>query len=228
MNKQWSSKDLFKIKFYRWAHSDFQREVENGYPLIRQVLSLHMEHFLQLAESLSISDQRMLASGLTKRFHEVAVEKCQDGIQPRERELVQVLLESDFHLRDRQKKWHRGEMRSLLAPVLDHVYGVKNCEWGMGECDFQVQVGNWRVRTFLDTQSFGTKFSYFHTLHYLGEEMEPMTSVLNWLGICGGGSSWDAAETPAQVIPGFTAASKKLLEALRALDPDSNEETAGG
>jgi hypothetical protein len=212
--------DLFKVKFYRWAHTQFEREVQSGYPLIRQVLSIHVDSFLRLAKGVSVPEQLVLASGLTKRFHLDAVQQLGDLIQPQEQELVHALLNSDFRIRERPKTWSRAEMRNLLGTVARQVYGVENCEWGRGECDFTIHIGDWQVRTFLDTHTFAAKFTYSHALSYAGQEMEPMTSVLNWFGICGGGSSWDAAETPSQVIPGFMAASKLLLDALPLLSPD--------
>jgi hypothetical protein len=220
MTDQGNRKAVFGIKFYQWAHARFQGEVQDGYPLIRQVLSMHVERFLRLADGLSISDQRTLASGLTKRFHQVAVQQVGESMQPAEQKLVEAFLNSDFRIRERPKKWSRGEMRQLLGGAVQQLYGVANCDWGMGECDFKIQIGKWHVRTFLDTHTFTAKFTYSHMLSYAQEEMEPMTSVLNWFGICGGGSSWDAAETPSEVIPGFAASSQVLLDALPVLSPD--------
>lgn len=220
MNSNRSRLEEFKIRFYLWAKDTFQQEVRAGYPLISQVLSVHAERFLRFTRSLSLADQELLASGLTKRFHRLALEKCEETISHREQELTANLLNADFAYDEVSKGWRRSDMRKALDPVVHGVFGVERCGWGMGECDFLINVGNWQVRTFLDTQTFTAKFTYFHQLIYLGEEMEPATSILTWYGICGGGTSWDMAKSPAAVVPGFTAASKKLLDALSQLSPD--------
>jgi len=67
------AKRQFDIRYYLWATSEFQREIEESFPVLRSFKAGSAWKTYQFMLQLSKDDQLILARSLLKRFHPNAV-----------------------------------------------------------------------------------------------------------------------------------------------------------
>jgi len=84
--------DEFVTRYYRWALEDCQREVNEGFPLLRAIKSRFILRVLAVMEPLQKEQRIRLSIALVKRFHERAVEVTGEYLTAEEEELCKSYL----------------------------------------------------------------------------------------------------------------------------------------
>jgi hypothetical protein len=200
--------DEFVVKLYRWACADFQREMEEGFPLIKGIESPTTYCLLTLMDSLSKDKRLIFASGLLKRFHIRAVQLLGDTISAEQHGLFER-LSSSFAVTNPllRQRWDTApklgptlepkQRRKIIDRVRDELH-EPYCVWPKSGpwvgTSFEVEKGGFRILTRFWP---GTRvsFSYDHAIldKAKGYYWEPDTtfycdklSIHSWLGI-----SWE-------------------------------------
>jgi hypothetical protein len=200
--------DEFVLKLYRWACADFQRELDEGFPLLRGIENPTTYCLLTLMESLPKDKRLLLVSGLLKRFHVRAAQLLGETISAEENEFFERLSNSFAVVNSFQQQ--RWEAARKFGPPLEPkqrkkiVQKVKSelhepwCIWpktGPWQgTSFEVEKGGFRILTRFWP---GTRvsFSYDHAIldKAKGYYWHPETtfycdkfSIYSWLGI-----SWE-------------------------------------
>jgi hypothetical protein len=78
----------FQIRYYHWAASEFEREIEESFPGFSSFKHGTVAQTAQLLRRLDKAKQRVLAGGLLKRFHPDAVEALGEVCSKEEERLV--------------------------------------------------------------------------------------------------------------------------------------------
>jgi hypothetical protein len=200
--------DEFVAKLYRWSCQDFQREMDEGFPLLRGIEGPTTYCLLSLLESLPKDKRLVLVSGLLKRFHTRAVALLGETVSAEQQELFERFSKS-FEVVNRLQRERWDAARKLGPPLepkqrMKIVDCVKNelhepsCVWPKTGpwkgSSFEVEKGGFRILTRFWP---GTRvsFSYDHAIldKKRGYYLEPDTtfycdkfSIDSWLGI-----SWE-------------------------------------
>ena len=81
------AKQEFGIRYYLWATSDFEREIDESFPYLRSFKTSSGWNLVQFMEPLRRSERLILMNGLLKRFHPKAVQLVGDKTTPEEEEM---------------------------------------------------------------------------------------------------------------------------------------------
>jgi hypothetical protein len=200
--------DELLVRLYRWARADFQREIEEGFPLIREVDGRTTYALLGVMESLSEPERSRLASYLLKRHHQRAVEvlgedHTTDGQEVFEQELANAFrVINHFEQERAQRAQSLGRLlggyqvrqaviKQLKKELVEPDYAWPEYENWPGEACEVVRDG-FRIMTFFFRS--GDSFIYHHLIQ--SKETEPgvldvkkpsffldRLHLFNWLGI---------------------------------------------
>lgn len=89
----------FKIRYYLWAGSEWEKEISESFPNIRRFKSGTFWKTYQFMHRLSPADQLTTARGLLKRFHPDAVKALGETTSPEE-EFLRFQRDEFFRLKD--------------------------------------------------------------------------------------------------------------------------------
>jgi hypothetical protein len=199
--------DEFLLKLYRWACADFQREMEEGFPLLRGIENPTTYGLLSVMESLPRDKRVILASGLLLRFHTRAAEVLGEKISAEQRELFEPFFKS-FEASNRllRARWdaapklgpelERKQRKKLVGRVKTELH-EPYCVWPetgpWKGTSFEVEKGGFRILTRFYT-GMRCSLCYDHAIldKERGYYWDPDTtfycdklSIYSWLGISG-------------------------------------------
>jgi hypothetical protein len=92
------AKREFEIRYYLWAISEFQDEIEHSFQNFGSFKTGHVWKLQRFIEKLDRADQLVLASAMLKRFHPDAVRTLNESCSPEEQALRNQL--DSFRNRD--------------------------------------------------------------------------------------------------------------------------------
>ena len=81
----------FKIRYYLWATSEFEREINELFPDLQQFRTGAAWEVFQFVQTLAKNEQVVLARGLLKRFHPEAVKALGEAYSAEEASLYDRL-----------------------------------------------------------------------------------------------------------------------------------------
>jgi hypothetical protein len=239
MDIQSSNVNGFRLRLYKWAKQDAQREVQEDFPFLRQIKGSSAWRILALMESLSEDDRLQLASSLVKGIAgEAALVACNEEwnhidvnwrnkfrhaciIEPItyeiEEKFLRKIVSGELSFKIRKK-----EFKSLLKSELQSVVG--DLSHGKGDIlIYQKDLADWSIRTVIDIGG-SQQLRYDHQVIYANSQrelssLEPSSiHFLRWLGM--GETSWDylteedtplAAKTLSDICSHFMQALPSLL-----------------
>lgn len=197
--------DEVAIRYYQWAKDDFQREIREDYPLLRQIKHSYLQfRQLPILQSLKSEKQQLLVSALLKRFHRRAVLLLEESILPLEQAMLDWYDEKrreipsiEFPYRELELvgeipyKVNRKKFRARLQPILLPILGAKPEKWDGGVWRYEQVFGDLSLYTFIDT---GGQYHQLTYEHLIGPKGRPelaaypavgirCISVLGWLGL---------------------------------------------
>ena len=233
-----AARDEFAIRYYRWALEDSGREVREGFARLRSIRSAIAIRAVEYLSSLSDSERRRLAAALVKRNHRRALELAGEPISADEAAMIEAFRQAMRNPSAGEEAYRRAVMTApaqaqvnrgaLLAAVTD---GVGRALGGAGErfstaheWKFTTAIGPWTMITLVDVGGTAHQLAYQQSIRaderrYLQEGI----SILSWLGIGGGHTTWDrltdadtasAAASLARVVADFAGAAPALLAGL--------------
>jgi len=199
-------REEFVAAFYYWAQEDFRREIREGFPFLRLIKNQFVV-FRQLRafQSLSQEDQYVLASALVKRFHPRAVRYLGESLTPEEtclsdwydsainRWTSEELRLNELETQNPQLfKLNRRRFAALLKEALKPVCGEEIVVFDRSVWHYMTQIGGLTIATFIDV---GGQFHQLVYDHAVAPKEDPFfgwgpTSILNWMGLSGGGTYW--------------------------------------
>jgi hypothetical protein len=224
-----TAKQIFAVRFYRWAVQDFAREVEQGFPLISSIKGNTSRMFIEVWDSLSAEEREILAVALVKRFHPEACALTAEFMSGKEKGMVERYLSltsqwlaGDAWVQGPAKTLSRSKCASAIKRELKKVLGTPHFWKGEpNDPKYYTHIGPWLILTHVSARQPPW---YFHRIIATGHiYLREATSIFGWLGI-GGRLAWDlilddddasgAAISMATICGHFISAAPKLLEGL--------------
>jgi hypothetical protein len=235
--------DEFLVKLYRWARADFQREIDEGFPLLRGIDGRTTYGLLGLMESLPAAERLAFVSFLLRRFHQRAAEvlgERETGDERRFQEMFSNTFQTINHLEQQRLEQARGlgpllegkERDAIIKRVREelhepHYVWPRSGPWkGMS---FEVEKGAFRIVTRLYTR-MSVSLCYDHAVQNKGMEGYNQNmafycdrlSVYSWLGVSGqtmwmGLRAGDVERVASHVV----RLSRHFIEGVGALLDDS-------
>jgi len=124
------AKQEFQVRYYHWALSEFEKEIDALFPVLRTFKCGEVWRLYQFMEELDRDEQSVLARGLVKMAHKEAVEAIDECISAEEKalhskyyafwriwELHQFMqqLDSSQELNDQVISMHDREIAQILG-----------------------------------------------------------------------------------------------------------------
>jgi|GEM_PF-1905615 len=227
------------IRFYRWAAVEAEREVRQGYPLLRQVPTVGAHTHLHLVAGMGLEEQLQLSEALVNWAHQVARsllgEKFSDADNflreqylakaRRQWSSIEHALYSPFpEDTPYQKKRFAALLRSKLLPILgkplkkgppyvgsDLVYVTPIHGWFIGT-RFQFLQGRNGVRYWQNVMAELDEYP-----GSLGNPAQNSTNISNWLGIGRNEIEIPFERNEEATVEVLTLVCSYLLEAMPAI-----------
>jgi hypothetical protein len=171
----------FEIRYYWWAISEWEKEINESFPNLRLFKTGSFRHLLQFMQNLDKEEQFVLAHGLLKRFHPNAVKKLgasvtEEEIALRERcdkfrgDLFQNEME-ELQARRRAgekiKFVSKAKLRKVMVAKFQEMYGARcvRIETGEGwDPQFDIKICGWVVSTQLWFGRSESMIQYTHSI----------------------------------------------------------------
>jgi len=200
----------FRIRYYLWAISEFEREINESFPTMRLFKAAWTYETYQFMQQLTKSDQLVLAHSLLKRFHSNAVQALGESCSAEE-ELLRLRRDNfpsnswgiDEEIRIRRsageaiKFASKRKIRKVVTAQFKAAFGDEciglACVDEEPELRFKMKRAGWIVNTFF---RFGRRESILNYSHNIESEMtfkipggevgmgmEGYISFNSWLGI---------------------------------------------
>jgi len=170
----------FSSKYYYWSLKDFEREIDEGLPFLRELKDSSPYWVVQMISTMSFSEQRSFAKALVKRFHKEALGFRGEVITRAEKELVDRYCERALQLTPSALLFRQ---RQLAAEPMEHIssralkrkvsleletLGLKLLENAGGIWRYITSFGEWDVITEIDTTNRGADLIYHHHIVLAG------------------------------------------------------------
>jgi len=226
-------------RFYRWAVRDAEREVREGYPLLRRIESRTVKAFLRYMSEFPQDVQLENVLTLAKRVHEFTIKRNDDALTLRERRLFeeyrQALLDDisfnpnteegsiPFWVPRRKvglpsrPKLKRKQFLNRVGEVLRPVMAGSTERLTSEQICFESKYNKWSIHT---SVYVGKPPHYMHRIRADWRDVL-VTAITSWLGI--GSVVWDvlyedqsaeAAQTFGTLCAHFMTAIPEVLDGL--------------
>lgn len=191
----------FKLRLFHWAEIYARKQLESGFPLVRQFDQPVTRLFLKHMASLDDRQKRLLMRGLLGRFHCYAVEVLHEPADPEQVQLVERYLERgtlafttgewrDLYpaVGNRLTSW---QLRERALSVLGETLGVRTKCDVPGFLHFDAPMATGSVRTLICIHGRGADLAYFQEVWEADESrIKTCISALSLLGLTGGAVDW--------------------------------------
>ncbi len=181
-------------RFYEWAIADFQREIAQDFPFLRQVGGTTNLRIIALMKSVSLEERRQLASTLVRRMNrfwmgsEVPMRWTpeDDRILAWYHERIRIQLREEWEGRLERYATYIRDKRELMRAVRDElmlVFPGKSRKQSKTELHFHATVHGFDIETVVRSGS-SWQLWYFHRLRHppSGLDVSDIT-LMSWLGI---------------------------------------------
>jgi hypothetical protein len=174
-----SAECAFFERFYKWALDDWNREIADGLPILGPARSSTSFAYVQITTGLSPASRLALGRALVKRSHGIGRSATGEEMTDEESELL---------------RWY--SKAKLLKLAVDRIGGMvgQSVRKTAAEQWFQLEIGNWKILTMLDTVQQMTSLRYNHRVSRSDMTQEErmrigalghaqnVTSIQQWLG----------------------------------------------
>jgi hypothetical protein len=204
------AKHEFAVRYYLWGQSEFKREIEGSFPIMRSFKAGRFGKRYRFIQQLDRTEQLILASGLLKRANPDAVQALGESFTSEEEALLAQLREFNLkpmgieaEILERQrvgekiKLASKAKIRKAIPNQFKVAFGAKCFDLaivGMDpELDFKMKWNGWIISTCFNFEVRGRQFDYSHSIYsetfseYRGTKI-PVVSFPNltgWLGMRG-------------------------------------------
>jgi len=222
-----NARSEFGIRLFRWSLEEWERELNNGFELLRQVSGNAASKTIDILRSLSDDERRQLTHAFAKRFHKEACAALGDGITEDDLRLLRWADSTRLLSPDHQPPVavDRGLRRVIVARLKTELESVGRFE-PMGrptEWRYVTGSGPWRIFTQIEAVGRFGDCSYSHSIETLGgRQVSQYVSLLSWLGISSQ-TKWrvsdeqdasDSAVGVRNLCRHFLVAAPRLLDGL--------------
>jgi len=238
-----AAREIFAVRFYRWALQDFYREIQLGLPLIASIKGGTATRFIEIWETLSKDVRTVLPLAFVKYAHTRAVAITGEYLTPSESEVNESYRKlAREHSELEQEVWRRRlagqgrvkkvDGRKFTRRVKQELRPVVGEHWQFSystDTKYLLDMDPWTVYTWAHT---GQPATYDQGVVAAGHEhvyLWERTCLFSWLGIPGqffwdlmlDDDDADAAAISIGVLCGhFVAAVRGLLDGLSHDVPD--------
>jgi hypothetical protein len=226
-------------RFYRWAIRDAEREVREGYPLLRRIESRAVKTFLWYISETPQDEQLELVQALVKRAHDFRINRNDDALTPGERRLAEgytqaVLDDISFNSFTKEgsipfwvprrkaglpsrPKLKRKQFLNRVSEALRPVMAGSTERLTSENIWFERKYNKWTIRT---SVYVGKPPHYRHLIRADWRDVL-VTTITSWLGV--GDGAWDvlyedqsaeAAQTFGVLCAHFMTAIPEVLDGL--------------
>jgi hypothetical protein len=191
-----TAKQIFAVRFYRWALQDFALEVEQGFPLISSIKGRTSAMFIEIWNSLSTEEREILQVALVKRFHPKGCALTGELMTEREQRMVERYLSltsqwlaDDTWVQRPAKTLSGSKCAAGIKRELKKVLGTPHFWKGEpNDPQYSTHIGPLVVLTHVRARQ---PPGYFHRIIATGHVyIREGTSIFGWLGI-GARPAWD-------------------------------------
>ena len=150
-----------RMRYFRWALGELQREIDQGYPYLRTIADRGVQSRIVLFEALDYGQRQILSRVLVKRAFQKAIASTEDPFTPQDAAILQhyerVLPILPVKTPDPSKgdikpiKVRRLASRIIerLNPVLgDQLTHSSEMEWS-----YVTPMGDWNVKTYVSVNN---------------------------------------------------------------------------
>lgn len=183
-----SARSELAIRLFRWSLEEWERELNNGFVLLRQVSGNAASKTVDILRTLSDDERRQLTRAFAKRFHKEACAGLGEVIAEDDLRLLQWADSSRLLSPDHQPPVgaDRGLRKAIVARLKAELEFLGPLE-PMGrstEWRYVTGSGPWRVLTYIEAVGRFGDCSYSHSIETLGgRQVSQYLSLLSWLGV---------------------------------------------
>jgi len=202
----------FQIRYYRWAKSEFETEINNAFPNLRTFRNGPIWEAFQFLQQLNKNEQLTLAHSLLKRFHSDAIKLLGEGCSDEEKcwlnkfdKTRAQFNESALNVASIQKIKYasKSKLRKAMGATFAKVYRERCVNMQIGkDWDpwFEMKIAGWIVTTRFTFGRHESMINYYHSIESEAKipnlefppefwmpamRLEHLMSFASWLGICG-------------------------------------------
>ena len=201
------AQEEFWVRYYRWARSEFEREIDEAFPSLGLFNTGANRATLQFMRKLNGADRRTLAHSLLKRFHPDAVSALDEQMSNDEKSLLSRL--DDFRLTEDVENVSRspasngskvvssGKLRRMILTKFKSAFGHQCFDLDLVGLDpeliFKMKCCGWILETRFEFKGKHRQIHYWHDIvsptviePYRAPAMivDQFISLDAWLGIC--------------------------------------------
>lgn len=191
--------DEFHIRYYRWAKSCFNDELETGFPTLQQLDMFIIPWLLETLKPLDEGHRQLLVTGLLRRSHSYAVSLLNETPGAAEVKLMEWYLKRGKRFFETGEKFRaeertRGtllpkpEVRRRIVKSVADCFGkrVKSPVPGVTAWELTFEKCIVRTEVYVQGPEPDCDMGYYHeVLTRGGLRVMPFISILAWLGISG-------------------------------------------
>lgn len=229
-------KDIFAVRYYKWAIQDSLREIESNFSLLSTIKSQNIFRFLEIVVSMPRSAQEELFLALIKRFHKRAVELTGETLSAVEKGLIHACDQArlvpasmnqkvfpDSNLNYSYSKSQREALADIFRKDWLRFCGGSVERFEVGELRCINGCDDWRIDTYMDFNGRYHRLSYEHRI--VDDNHQVLSrgiSLTSWLGISSQ-TNWDyiaredmeqASQTVVKLGLHFIHSARNLLAEL--------------
>jgi hypothetical protein len=201
----------FKVRYYLWATSDFERELKESLPDFSSFPHGTIAQTAQFMRRLDKAKQRVLAGGLLKRFHPEAVEALGETCSQEEEKLVSqrdsycnmfpLCPAAELVEPGVTRLAGKAKLRKTLLKQFKDAFGSQCFDLGSvgidPELDFKMKLAGWVLTTHFEFHGRNSQMEYWSSIispttgRYGGPAMVLADGIgfAGWLGLCG--TTWE-------------------------------------
>lgn len=225
-------------RFYYWALTDFEREIDENYPLVSTVHSLEVVNFFRATEGLTKDELLLLSRALVKTNHPAALILVNERVSSKEN---YELIRYRSRLLQLQNERRLSLATTILEPparfrsktvtdaiLYDPELSLFVARKGTSPC-FISQINLWNVKTHFRYNHMMRSVEYWHSIYRRdgkglsvpefgnGLETHMTSDLLSWLGV--GRTAWplEAEANIAQISNSLSIITQHYLVAIDAI-----------
>lgn len=197
--------EMFNIKFYKWSQEYFKNEIVSNFPILRQLDIVAARWLVKEMDSLSHENKLLLGSGLVKRqIHYETACFLNDTGSSEENKLIEWYLDrghKSFATGVRRKMQTiatgnllaRKDIRKIVLGTIKDKLGIRGNSDVPNDHVFESNYDGVIVRTYICLNGKPGDLTYYHEVLSIDRiRIATSISILSWLGISGGGTTWEA------------------------------------
>jgi len=204
------AKQEFAVRYYLWGQSEFKKEIEESFPIMRSFKAGRFGKHYRFMQQLDRREQLVLASGLLKKDNPDAVEALNESFTPEENALLIQLREFSLRLEvlevgilarqragEKIKFASKAKLRRNIINQFKSAFGSECIDLAIvgldPELNFKMKCCGWSLHTNFEFNGVNRQISYSHRI-FSETAKEPdgvraiilgFPSLSGWLGIRG-------------------------------------------